>query len=155
MGLIASEEGLVSVIMPKDDQSVVLQEIAASFPQDRNQDDGILSLAKLEMLSYLEGSSTAFTVRLDFGEATPFRKSVWWTAISIPWGECRSYQWISTQMGAARASRAVGGALGANPLPVIIPCHRVITSGGALGGYSGGLDTKRWLLNLEGLKPKY
>ncbi len=150
MGLAASDAGLVSVVMPKNDPSLALEEIAETFSTCYSEDHDVLRLARQEILEYLEGSNKSFTVPLDLSSATSFRRKVWEATISIPRGECRSYLWLAMDVGSPRASRAIGGAMGANPLPIIIPCHRVISSSGALGGYSGGLDTKRWLLELEG-----
>jgi methylated-DNA-[protein]-cysteine S-methyltransferase len=81
-------------------------------------------------------------------DATPFQRAVLDAACSIPFGEVRTYGWIASRIGRPRAARAVGQALGANPLPVVIPCHRVVAAGGE-GGYGGGLDRKSYLLALE------
>lgn len=154
MGLVASEIGLVSVVMPKNDPSLVLEQIEGNFPDSCGADHGFLHLAREEVLAYLKGGKVSFTVPLDLSGATTFQRKVWETTIAIPRGECRSYLWLAIEVGSPRASRAIGGAMGANPLPIIIPCHRVISSGGTLGGYSGGLDTKKWLLELEGYELK-
>ncbi len=154
MGLVASEIGLVSLVMPKNDPSLVLEQIEGNFPQATSTDHDILNLARQEVLGYLKGDNVSFTIPLDLSGATTFQRKVWETTIAIPRGECRSYLWLAIEVGSPRASRAIGGAMGANPLPIIIPCHRVISSGGTLGGYSGGLDTKKWLLELEGYELK-
>jgi O-6-methylguanine DNA methyltransferase len=83
-------------------------------------------------------------------EGTPFQRRVWDAVAQIPYGQTRSYWWVAVRMGDPYAFRAVGAANGANPLPIIIPCHRVIRHDGSLGGYSAGLDWKRFLLALEG-----
>jgi O-6-methylguanine DNA methyltransferase len=80
----------------------------------------------------------------------PFQRAVLTAIQKIPFGETRSYGWVARAIGKPRASRAVGQALGANPIPIIIPCHRIIASDGSLGGYGGGLPLKRKLLTLEG-----
>ena len=85
---------------------------------------------------------------------TPFQRRVWKAIASIPWGETRSYAWLARKAGSPRAYRAAAQACGANPLPRIIPCHRVIASDGTLGGFSGGLSLKRKLLMLEGISVK-
>ncbi len=87
-------------------------------------------------------------IQIDGG--TPFQNSVWETIQQIPYGEFRSYKWIAEQIGKPKAVRAVGNAVGTNPVAILNPCHRVIRSNGALGGYGGGLDRKRQLLALEG-----
>ena len=102
--------------------------------------------------SYFNGRKVIFPDKLDLSTATPFQIKVWETTRLIPYGETRSYHWVAEQMGQPAAARAVGQALARNPLPVIIPCHRVIAGDGKLGGYSGGLEMKQKLLRLEQLK---
>ena len=81
---------------------------------------------------------------------TPFQRRVWKAIASIPWGEVRSYAWVARKAGRPRAVRAAAAACGANPVPVVVPCHRVVASDGAIGGFSGGLAIKKKLLKLEG-----
>jgi methylated-DNA-[protein]-cysteine S-methyltransferase len=82
-------------------------------------------------------------------EGTDFEKKVWETLRKIPYGETRTYKWLAEEIGKPQAFRAVGNALGKNPIPIIFPCHRVIESDGSLGGYSGGVDIKRRLIEIE------
>ena len=84
---------------------------------------------------------------------TPFQLSVWEVLRTIPVGETMSYLDVAEAVGRPTSSRAVGNAVGSNPVPVVVPCHRVITSAGGLGGFGGGLDRKRWLLGHEGVLP--
>jgi methylated-DNA-[protein]-cysteine S-methyltransferase len=98
---------------------------------------------------YAAGEDVPFDVPLDLRKATPFQKAVWRAAASIPYGETRSYKWIAERIGKPGSARAVGQALGANPIPIIIPCHRVVTSAGAIGGFSGGRGLKERLLRRE------
>ncbi len=98
---------------------------------------------------YFAGKRVSFDLPLDLRPATAFQRAVWKAAATIPYGETRSYAWIAKRIGRPKAARAVGQALGANPVPVIIPCHRVITSAGALGGFTGGLPMKKRLLAME------
>ena len=100
--------------------------------------------------AYFDGHSVDFPDRLDFSGATPFQHSVWQAARLIPYGETHSYAWVAGQIGKPDAARAVGQALGRNPLPIIIPCHRVLAADGGLGGFSGGIKVKRFLLSMEG-----
>ena len=88
------------------------------------------------------------SVQLAYG--TEFQQQVWKTIQEIPHGEVRSYQWVAAQIGRPKSARSIGNAVGANPVSILIPCHRVIRSNGALGGYGGGLERKRQLLILEG-----
>lgn len=100
--------------------------------------------------AYFNGHRVDFPDRLDLSRATPFQRRVWQAARLIPYGETRSYAWVAGQIGKPNAARAVGQALGRNPLPVIIPCHRVLAANGGIGGFSGGIETKKFLLSLEG-----
>jgi methylated-DNA-[protein]-cysteine S-methyltransferase len=100
--------------------------------------------------SYAAGKSVAFTVPLDLSAGTPFQRKVWRALCEIPRGQTRSYAWVARRIGRPRAVRAVGAACGANPISILIPCHRVIASDGSLGGFGGGLALKRRLLALEG-----
>ncbi|RMG03880.1 MAG: methylated-DNA--[protein]-cysteine S-methyltransferase [Nitrospirae bacterium] len=97
---------------------------------------------------YFEGRVRDFNLRYSL-TGTPFEMMVWEKLKEIPYGEIRTYQWLAREVGNPRGVRAVGQALGKNPLPVILPCHRIIQSDGKLGGYSSGVDIKRRLLDLE------
>lgn len=101
-----------------------------------------------EILEYLDGTRDSFDIPLDI-IGSEFQKSVWKALLKIPYGETRSYKDIAIAIKKPKASRAVGTANGKNPLCLIIPCHRVISSDGTLGGYSGGVLTKKKLLKLE------
>lgn len=100
---------------------------------------------------YFSGHKVDFPDELDLSAATSFQRKVWETTRLVPYGETRSYAWVAEQIRKPAAARAVGQALAGNPLPVIIPCHRVLRTDGNLGGYSGGLglETKKQLLSLE------
>jgi len=102
-----------------------------------------------ELKRYLAGERVQFTCPLDL-RGTPFQVAVWRELMRIPYGEIRTYAEIAMAIGRPTATRAVGMANGANPVAIIVPCHRVIGSNGTLTGYGGGLPTKRWLLTLEG-----
>lgn len=98
---------------------------------------------------YFAGEAVRFRVPLDLRAGTAFQRKVWRVLRRIPYGETRSYGWVARQIGCPRAMRAVGAACGANPVPILVPCHRVVRSDGSLGGFSGGLAVKRALLRLE------
>jgi methylated-DNA-[protein]-cysteine S-methyltransferase len=104
-----------------------------------------------QLESYFQGKSIIFTIPLDIQEGTAFRRKVWRVLQRIPYGETRSYRWVAEQIGKSRAFRAVGQANAANPIPIIIPCHRVIQADGSLGGFSCGTNIKKELLRLEGI----
>lgn len=108
-----------------------------------------LLLIEKELNLYFKGKLGAFQTPITL-TGTPFQKKVWEELMKIPYGETRSYGEIAKALGKPTAFRAVAGANGANQLVVLIPCHRVINTGGALGGYSSGLPKKMWLLHLEG-----
>lgn len=99
----------------------------------------------------LAGRATKHLPPLDFSRGTEFQRTVWQALQSIPAGQTRSYGEIARLMGRPRAGRAVGGACGTNPIPVLVPCHRVLAANQMLGGFSGGLDWKRRLLEREGI----
>lgn len=108
----------------------------------------VLDAAARELTEYVEGRRTQFTLPLA-PEGTEFQRAVWTTLLSIPCGETRTYGWVAAQIDRPDAVRAVGTAIGRNPVGIVIPCHRVIGADGSLTGYAGGLDAKRWLLSHE------
>jgi O-6-methylguanine DNA methyltransferase len=109
-----------------------------------------LDSARRQLLDYLNGKRDAFDIPLDLSRGTPFRRQVWRVLQRVPYGKLRSYKWIAARVGGRHYARAVGNAVGANPLPIMIPCHRVVAQDATLGGFSGGLPLKRRLLTLEG-----
>lgn len=111
----------------------------------------LLARAALELEEYFDRRRTVFTAPL-CPAGTPFQQSVWAALQTIPCGQTAGYRDIAVKIGRPNAARAVGQANGKNPIPILIPCHRVVTAGGSLGGYSLGLDVKRKLLALEGVR---
>ena len=107
-----------------------------------------------ELDEYFSGRRRDFDTPIDWALIKGFRRQVLEATVAIPFGQFLTYSQVAGRAGNPRASRAAGNALGANPIPIIIPCHRVLRAGGGLGGYTGGLDTKVHLLHLEGLDPK-
>ena len=105
--------------------------------------------AEKELSSYLRGRGRSFSTPCDLQGLTPFTSTVLRTTCQIPYGEVRSYRWVAQRVGRPRATRAVGNALARNPVPILIPCHRVVRSDGSLGGYTLGLQMKRTLLEME------
>ncbi len=112
----------------------------------------LLQVAVRQISEYFAGARRAFELPLE-PRGTPFQLRVWDLLVQIPYGETRTYGELAKLLNRPEASRAVGAANGSNPIPIVIPCHRVIGAGGALTGYGGGLDRKRFLLELEGWKP--
>jgi len=102
-----------------------------------------------ELDEYFEGTLTTFSVSLDLSSGTPFQQQVWAELLKMPYGKVYSYSDLAISCGDIKKVRAVGKANGANPVPIIVPCHRVIGKDGKMVGYSGGLDMKRFLLKLE------
>ena len=103
-----------------------------------------------ELDQYFAGRRRRFEVPLDWRLTRGFGRRVLEATARIPYGATATYKQVATEAGNARASRAAGNALGSNPIPIIVPCHRILHSGGGLGGYTGGLDKKRLLLAVEG-----
>ena len=120
----------------------------APIDAPQRPDDALLRHAADQLLAYFAGDALVFDVPLDL-QGTPFQRSVWAALLAIPGGETRSYGEIAKALGAAAAVRAVGAAVGRNPVSVIVPCHRVLGSDGSLTGYAGSVDRKRALLALE------
>jgi methylated-DNA-[protein]-cysteine S-methyltransferase len=136
--LLSNGKGLVRIEFPGRHES---DGVAAR--------DGVLDQAARELEEYFAGRRHDFEVAVDAG-GTGFQQQVWDALRGIPYGEMRSYRDIADSIGNPRAVRAVGAANGRNPVPIIVPCHRVIGSDGKLTGFAGGLETKRRLLALEG-----
>lgn len=109
----------------------------------------LLRQAREELAEYLAGDRTFFTVPVDLSQVPEFDRAALGIASQIPYGEVRSYKWIAEKLGKPDAARAVGGAMAGNPVPLFVPCHRVVKTDGGLGGYSFGLIQKEALLTLE------
>ncbi len=114
----------------------------------RRADSPLERTVERELHEYFGGARTAFSFATHTA-GTPFQEAVWAELLRIPYGETRTYGEVARALGKPHAFRAVGAANHANPIPIVIPCHRVVQSGGGLGGYGGGLALKRRLLNLE------
>jgi methylated-DNA-[protein]-cysteine S-methyltransferase len=145
VGLQYSTSGLRRVILPRKSAREVQELISGDALE--TPDAGADLQERLQ--AYFSGRRVDFADKPDFSGATPFQRQVWQATRLIPYGETRSYQWVASHIGKPRAARAVGQALGKNPLPIIVPCHRVVASGGGPGGFTGGIEMKRRLLKLE------
>ncbi len=146
--LLATERGLCRVVLPGESG---LERWTAHYLAGAEAVEGapLLAEAARQMGLYLEGKLSTFDLPLDL-YGTPFQKAVWQALLAIPAGETCSYAQVAARIGRPRAIRAVGTAVGDNPLPIVIPCHRVIRTDGSLGGFGGGLPMKVDLLRLEG-----
>jgi len=118
----------------------------------REGDNAVLRRARRQLDEYFAGKRRAFDLPLS-PAGTEFQRSVWTTLATIPYGETISYAQLASRIGRPGAVRAVGAANGRNPLPIVLPCHRVIGADGSLTGFGGGLPTKQFLLKLEGALP--
>ena len=120
----------------------------ADAPRPVLDETPLLREARDQLDAYFAGSLTAFDLPLA-PAGTPFQQQVWRALCAIPYGETRTYAQVAARIGLPAACRAVGGANNRNPIAIVIPCHRVVGAGGMLTGYAGGLDVKRYLLDLE------
>jgi methylated-DNA-[protein]-cysteine S-methyltransferase len=145
VALLASKKGVKRLVLPQPTAAQAWKSLGVKIPKNHS----ILEDTIRRLQDYFSGRKTTFTEILDLSGTTPFQRRVWEITRQIPYGETRSYHWVAFQMGNEAAARAVGQALGRNPIPIIIPCHRVLASDGSLGGYRGGLEMKRFLLELE------
>jgi methylated-DNA-[protein]-cysteine S-methyltransferase len=141
--LVASEKTLVAIRWGSDDADGA--GLGEALEDERQT---ILVETERQLKEYFEGKRQSFSIPLDM-RGTPFQRSVWQALLEIPFGETRSYGQIAKQVGRPKAMRAVGGANGSNPIPIVVPCHRVIGSSGKLTGFGGGLETKARLLKIE------
>jgi methylated-DNA-[protein]-cysteine S-methyltransferase len=148
--LAATKRGLVRLAFPEEPVDSLLERLAHTLsPRIVETSDGLDSMRR-ELDEYFGGRRRRFELPLDWALVGSFGRRVLRVTAEIPYGGVLSYAEVAADAGSPRASRAAGNALGANPIPIVIPCHRVLRSGGALGGYGGGVERKRWLLELEG-----
>ena len=110
----------------------------------------VLREALAQLRQWFAGERSSFALPLDLQAGTPFQRSVWEALLAIPRGATTSYAQLARQLGRPQAARAIGAAVGRNPCSIVVPCHRVVGSGGGLTGYAGGLERKTALLRLEG-----
>jgi methylated-DNA-[protein]-cysteine S-methyltransferase len=143
-----SDKGISFISLPRSSPEVVLaglnDYIAKAF-----EDASAFGDLRLRLQHYFEGEKVTFTDVLDLEGVSTFVRAVWEATRSIPYGEVRSYGWVANRIGKPLASRAVGRAMARNRFPIVVPCHRVVASDGSLGGFSGGLELKKRLLDME------
>lgn len=146
----ATKKGLACLHYGADDRA--LQELADKISPRVMHVPAALDEVRRELDEYFEARRTAFGLRIDWVLMGPFQQKVLKATHRIPFGQVATYRDVATKAGAPKGSRAAGNALGANPIPIVVPCHRVIRTGGSLGGYTGGLHRKEFLLELEGVE---
>ena len=149
--LATTPRGLIRVGLPNQDADQLLDDLAHRVSPRVLEAPIQLDEARRELDLYFEGKLTEFDLPLDWRLSRDFRRRVLRAIARIPYGQTRSYTEMARRAGNERAVRAAGTACGSNPLPLVVPCHRVLRTGGALGGYGGGLPMKEGLLRLEGV----
>jgi O-6-methylguanine DNA methyltransferase len=145
----ASPKGLSFLRLRFFSQRRAMQELKKAKGAKLVRDDKALRHFARQLRRYLEGENVPFDVDLDLSLGTPFQQSVWKLTRKIPYGKQISYKRLAEQYGNPLCARAVGNALGANPVPIVVPCHRVIRHDSSLGGFSSGVKWKKRLLALE------
>ncbi len=171
MGIAASAKGaragVCRIVLPHASRHAVETELSQTFAHGPASLNGrpthgdawqknkamVLKEARAQLVGFLEGKRRALDLPVDLSGGSAFQRRVWRVILRIPYGRVRSYKWVALRVGGTRYARAVGHALGANPVPILIPCHRVVAHDASLGGFTGGLRTKRRLLQLEGTLP--
>ena len=143
--VISTPKGISRVILGKNR----FNEFISSLKGVKLIEGGKAEASGREVNLYLEGKLKEFQSRLDLSSGTPFQISIWRELLKIPYGRVKTYGEIEEKIGNSRAARAVGSAVGANPIPIIVPCHRVVATNG-LGRYSCGIEIKKKLLQIEG-----
>jgi methylated-DNA-[protein]-cysteine S-methyltransferase len=151
IGIAASEKGICQVAFNASEQTF-RSRLQKSRGEEAERQPKRFQRVITELKRYLNGKPVRFHARLDFGHATDFQKRVWLATLKIPRGRTKTYSAIARAIGKPKAFRAVGQALGKNPIPIIVPCHRVIGKSGRLVGFGGGIQLKKRLLELEGVK---
>jgi methylated-DNA-[protein]-cysteine S-methyltransferase len=148
--LFVTPRGLVRLSYPDEPLEDQLTELAESVSPRLMAAPERTDAVRRQLDEYFAGERHTFEVPIDWRELHGFREQVLRATARIPFGKVSTYREIATEAGSPNAYRAAGNALGSNPMPIVVPCHRVLHAGGGLGGYTGGLDRKRYLLALEG-----
>jgi methylated-DNA-[protein]-cysteine S-methyltransferase len=151
---VATEQGLAAIVLPQQDAADHVEVQEPTRPGSRAE--AILDAAEQQLRALFRGDLQAFELPLDLGGATVFQRAVLLACFQVPYGQVVSYGELARRAGFPGAARAVGQVMARNPLPLVIPCHRVIASDGGLTGFGGGLPLKERLLAMEreGLAPR-
>lgn len=142
--------GLVRLAYPEHEVDAVLDDLAERVSPRVLEAPARLDGVRRELDEYFAGDRRDFDTPVDWSLTQGFFRRVLEATAAIPFGEARTYAEVATAAGSPRAVRATGNGLGSNPIPIVVPCHRVLRTGGGLGGYTGGVDRKRHLLGIEG-----
>jgi|TARA_B100000315_G_scaffold112857_1_gene103489 methylated-DNA-[protein]-cysteine S-methyltransferase len=150
-GIIYGKHGLIKIYLPGMKKEK-LEKSIHSYNKSIVGRSGRITILIRNICSYFKGKNVRFNLPVNMGAMTDFEKKVYKQAMKIPFGKVKTYKWLAEKAGVPNGARAVGNALGKNPVPLIIPCHRVIKSDGRLGGFStpGGILIKRKMLSIEG-----
>lgn len=151
MNVAATHRGLARLTWDADGDDGFVEHLEDRFPDDVVVRDGsALAAAEAQLREYFAGERTSFELPVDLSRLSDFQRRVLRATREIGFGEVQAYGEVARRIGRPRAARAVGGALGRNPVAIVVPCHRVVRSDGSLGGYGGGVQWKERLLSLEG-----
>jgi O-6-methylguanine DNA methyltransferase len=148
--LAATEAGLCAIELGGDEAALV-HKLERRWGRKPQRDEAALAEAQRQVGEYLAGQRKSFDLPLDLRLLRPFQRQVLDATRAVPWGQATTYHALAAQVGRPRSGRAVGRAQATNPIPLVIPCHRVIGSDGSLRGYGGGLEMKAALLRMEGV----
>jgi methylated-DNA-[protein]-cysteine S-methyltransferase len=146
-----TKRGLVKLEYPNHDFDEALEEMAARISPRVLESPRATERIRRELDEYFEHKRRTFTIPVDYALVQGFTRKVLQQTARIPFGAVSTYREVATGAGSPRAVRAAGNALGSNPIPIVVPCHRVVRTGGGLGGYTGGIERKVLLLKLEGV----
>jgi len=149
VGIAGREDWIGMLVLPKPSRDAAIEALGEGNHGPLVESEHDFSGCAEEIAAYFAGERVQFDCELDLGDAGEFDRRVWSAAREIGFGETRSYGWLAVRIGKPHAPRAVGQALGRNPIPVIVPCHRIVRANGDLGGFGAGLDWKIRLLELE------
>jgi methylated-DNA-[protein]-cysteine S-methyltransferase len=149
-----TDKGLNNLLFHQPTWGKFFEELEERKDLEFVRSESKFSNLKKQLKDYLSGKKVRFTEKVDLSSGSPFEQKVWKKMLQIPYGKTVSYKKLAQMAGSSKKARAVGNACARNPLPIIVPCHRVIKSDGGLGGYGGGIERKRRLLDLESSKRK-
>jgi methylated-DNA-[protein]-cysteine S-methyltransferase len=149
--LASTPHGLVRSSYADGSEERVLEDLARRVSPRVLEAPARLDPVRRELDEYFEGRRSSFDVAVDWSILTGFTREILRATAAIPFGSTGTYRSVATEAGSPRAVRAAGNSLGSNPMPIVVPCHRILHTGGGLGGYTGGLERKEYLLRLEGV----